>query len=152
MKNHILLLMLLSFFSCDLDRKIELNGKWIIIEMTYDGKSVHPNTLNQPIRITYGEYESSESVTFKVSDSTITLPGFESEEIKTDFSYENEKIKITSNGSETELTNKIFSGTYDWGFSMKEKTLELKSKKTYIKMINQKQIINKAVDQVFDGL
>ena len=78
------------------------------IPCTYDGKSVYPKTLNQAIRIVYAGYENSESMTFKVSDSTITLPGFESEQLKTEFAFDKGKLKISSNhsNSELELTNK----------------------------------------------
>ncbi|REE24855.1 hypothetical protein DFQ09_103161 [Winogradskyella pacifica] len=146
--------MFLTFLSCDSNNQIELDGNWIITEMTYDSESVYPKTLNQTIRIIYAGYENSESITFKVSDSTITLPGFESEHLKTEFTFEKGKLKINSNhsNSELELTNKIFNGTYDWTFSNIEKTLKLKSDKTYINMISQEKIISDAVDKVFDGL
>jgi|GEM_PF-4225949 len=154
MRNTLLILIILTFLSCDLNNQIELDGNWIITEMTYDGKSVYPKTLNQTIRIIYDGYNNSESLTFKVSDSTIILPGFESEQLKTEFTFENRKLKINSNhsNSESELTNKIFSGTYDWSFSNIEKTLKLKSDKTYINMISQEKIISDAVDKVFEQL
>ncbi|TXG36710.1 hypothetical protein [Seonamhaeicola maritimus] len=137
-----------------MNNQIELDGNWIITEMTYEGKSVYPKTLNQTIRIVYGGYENSESMNFKVSDSTLTLPGFESEQLKTEFAFDKGKLKINSNrsNSELELTNKIFSGTYDWAFSNIEKTLKLKSDKTYINMISQEKIVSDSVDKVFDGL
>jgi hypothetical protein len=146
--------MFFAFLSCDLNNKIEFDGVWIITEMTYDGENVYPKTLNQPIRIVYGGYENSESMTFKVTDSTLTLPGFESGQLKTEFAFDKGKLKIKSNqsNSESELTNKIFSGTYDWAFSNIGSTLKLKSDKTYINMISQERIISDAVDKVFDGL
>ncbi len=154
MRNFILLLMFLTVLSCDINNQIELDGNWIITEMTYDGKSVYPKTLNQTVRINYAGYENSESMIFKVSDSTITLPRFESEQLKTEFAFDKGKVKINSNhsNSEFELTNKIFSGTYDWTFSNIEKTLKLKSDKTYINMISQEKIISDAVDKVFGEL
>ncbi|EPR74912.1 hypothetical protein ADIWIN_0074 [Winogradskyella psychrotolerans RS-3] len=154
MRNFLLLLMFLTFLYCDSNNQIELDGNWIITEMTYDSESVYPKTLNQTIRIIYAGYENSESITFKVSDSTITLPGFESEHLKTEFTFEKGKLKINSNhsNSESKLTNKIFNGTYDWTFSNIEKTLKLKSDKTYINMISQEKIISDAVDKVFNGL
>ena len=146
--------MFFAFLSCDLNTKIELDGVWIITEMTYDGESVYPKTLNQPIRIVYAGYENSESITFKISDSTMTLPGFESEQVKMVFTSNKEKLKIYSNdsNSESELTKKIFSGTYNLTFSNRENSLKLNSDKTYINMISQKKIISDAVDKVFDGL
>ena len=144
--------MLFTFLSCDTNNQIELDGSWIITEMTYDGKSVYPKTLNQTFRIIHAGYENSESLTFKVADSTITLPGFESEKLKTEFTFDKGKLKINSNhsNSKSDLTNKIFNGTYDWSFSNIKKTLKLKSDKTYINMISQEKIISDNLDKVFD--
>lgn len=146
--------MVLTFSSCELNNQIELDGNWIIAEMTYDGESVYPKTLNQRIRITYAGYENSENIIFKVSDSTITLPGFESVQLKTEFTFDKGKLKVKSADSNTKykLANKIFSGTYDLTFSNRKKILKLKSDKTSINMISQKKIISNAVDKVFDGL
>lgn len=153
MRNYLLLLMFLTFISCNTKNQIELDGNWIITKMTYEGKMVYPKTINQTVRIVYDGYENSESMTFRISDSTLTLPGFESEQLKTEFAFEKGKLKIDSNitNSESELTNEIFSGIYEWSFSNTEKTLELKSDKTNIDLISQKKIISDAVDKAFEG-
>ncbi|WP_179354697.1 hypothetical protein [Winogradskyella vidalii] len=156
MRNFQLLLMFLTFLSCDLDSKIELDGTWIITEMTYNGENVYPKTLNQKVRIVYSGYENSESIIFKISDSTITLPGFESDQIKMKFTSDQQKLEIYLNDSnsesESKLTSKIFSGIYDLTYSNGENKLKLNSDKTYINMISQKEIISQAVDKVFDGI
>ncbi len=148
--------MFLTFLSCDLDSKIELDGTWIITEMTYNGENVYPKTLNQKVRIVYSGYENSESIIFKISDSTITLPGFESDQIKMKFTSDQQKLEIYLNDSnsesESKLTSKIFSGIYDLTYSNGENKLKLNSDKTYINMISQKEIISQAVDKVFDGI
>ena len=146
--------MFLTFLSCDLDNKIELDGTWIITEMTYNGESIYPKTLNQKVRIVYSGYENSESIIFKISDSTITLPGFESDQIKMKFTSDKQKLEIYLNDSNSgsELTSKIFSGIYDLTYSNGENKLKLNSDKTYINMISQKEIISQAVDKVFDGI
>jgi hypothetical protein len=152
MRNFFLLLVFLNFSSCDITNQIELDGKWIITKMIYDGKSVYPESLSPVIRIVYNGNKKSESITFQVSDSTMILPGFQSQQLKTQFTFDKGKLKIDANdsSSESELTNKIFSGTYDLTFSNKEKTLKLKSDKTYITLISFEEIISKAVGNRFD--
>jgi len=51
-----------------------------------------------------------------------------------------------------DLAKSIYIGTYQMIFNSVENTLELKSDKTIINMISEAKLIERAVNQVFDGL
>ena len=145
--------MFVSFFSCELEQ-IDLDGNWVITAMTYNGKSIYPETINEPFRVVYAGYDKAEKISFKTSDSTITLPGFKSERLKLEFSTHKQNLMIIDNNSNTESdsTNTIFIGNYNLTFSIREKILTLESDKTIINLISEKEIISRAVDKVFEGI
>jgi len=154
MKKFIVLIILTSLFSCETGGKINLEGNWLITEMTHDGKSVYPETINGPIRILYSGYENTEVISFKISDSTIHLPGFKSDQFQLKFSTDEQILTVVDNGynSHISLVETIFVGNYHMTFSSRNKTLKLESNKTTINLISEKEIISNAIDNALDGI
>ena len=66
----------------------KLSGDWVILNMSYNSKNVYPKDLT-PNRISFNVigYEAVEKIRFDVEDSSIVLPGFNSEELKLRFRF-----------------------------------------------------------------
>ena len=150
-KPTLLLLITFLFLSCNTQTQIDLNGTWLITEMSFQGQPTYPNTSDRGINEILQGYEDHETLSFRIVDSTVVLPGFSSEKLTTDFDYRNNQLIIRRNDDkpELELTNLIFSGTYEVDYSKSENTLELISDETKINLINKDEVLRKNIDSLF---
>ena len=51
MKKAILSLLIFFFYSCS--NEIELDGKWVILKMTYENKEIYPETKSDKVELIY---------------------------------------------------------------------------------------------------
>ena len=126
------------------------------MEMQYKGESVYPNTISNgfSVQLNIVGYEGAEKITFQSLDSTIVLPGFDSEKIMGKFNYKKERIIIELSDqkdySETEfnLTKEIQLGHFELIRYPNKNILGLRSKSTGIKIVNEKYLLKNRIDNL----
>ena len=146
--------MLVGFFvlSCENENIIELSGTWYITQMMHQGKPTYPKTTNKSIRTILENEEDVESLSFRIVDSTLVLPGFYSQKVYTTFSVSKSQLTIQPNfeDQDSELTNLIFGDTYEMSYSKSDNTLELESKDTYLLLIHRDEVMSKNLEGLFE--
>ncbi|MFD2099928.1 hypothetical protein [Flagellimonas iocasae] len=156
MRNIIGVLLIGLSVSCS--NKIELDGNWVISEMRFNGKSVYPNTVSKEFSIEFNVagYEGAEKLSFQSLDSTIILPGFDSEKLLGTFSFKTDKIGIKLNNpsnytnSEYDLAKEIYLGEFEIIKYPNKYILGLKSNSTGIKLINEDYLLKEKIDDFFN--
>lgn len=151
-KNILTILFLILLTSCE--EPLELDGKWIISKMTYKGEEVYPSTISKKTRIIVNidGYDGAERIYFKVQDSTITFPGFNSDKIVANFQINEKKLKTAiknSNQIKDSLlsnTGNIFLQDYEI-INLKHRfKIGLKSPKTKMIIIKESYLIKQQIN------
>ncbi len=158
MKIILVILLLILFNSCDNTR--ELDGKWVITKMTYNGEEIYPKTISENFRIiaNINGYEGAERVQFRVEDSTIVFPGFNTDEIVANFSLSSKKLKTSLNNSnqipDTSLlrADAIFIQDYDIIDLEHKFKMGLKSQKTKMIIIKESYLIEQQARNLMNNL
>ncbi|WP_055437548.1 hypothetical protein [Lacinutrix algicola] len=154
MKNFLFLLLTIFFLSCE--NKPELDGLWIILKSTHNGKEIFPQTVSRKARIKYNiaGYEGKEIIHFKTSDSTAILPGFNSDKLEIKFNAKTDLINFELINEELyqdiefDLTKNVFLQQFNLITQTRPYIIELKSDSTYIKLIDFKHIIENQVNNL----
>lgn len=154
MPDHKPLLLVVGFLflSCKTQPHIDINGTWLITGLTFQGQPTYPNTTNRGITDVLQGFEDYETLSFRIVDSTVVLPGFSTEKLTTDFMFKNNQLIILryDENPGAELTNLIFSGTYQVIYSEDEEVLELNSGQTKMTLIHKDKALKESIDQLFD--
>lgn len=147
-KNRItLFLLFFSLLSCS--NPLDLDGRWIITKMTYNGEVVYPNTISNNIRftITIEGYEGAEIIKFNTQDSTVIFPGFNSDEITYSFNIRNDSLKTIKslNAEILDSTESIFDQDYKLIRLKNKYRLGLKSSKTEMIIIKESYLMEQRI-------
>ena len=154
MKKHLLLIIILLCFGCE--NQPELNGKWVILEMTHKGTEIYPQTISNEIRISYNVagYEGAEKINFKTIDSTAVLPGFKSDEIQVEFKKIKNKLSFklindtVYESKNYDFAKEVFLQDFELITLTRKDIIELKSDLTFIKLINEKELFDQRINNI----
>ncbi len=153
-KNCLLILIVLLSLSCE--NQPELNGKWVILKLNHRGKEIYPQTVSEKIRITYNivGYEGAEKIDFKTMDSTAIFPGFRSDEIKVKFSRIGDTLSFELINNDLyknkafDLAKEVFLQNFELITLTRKDIIELKSDLTFIKLMNEEEIIGQRINDL----
>ncbi|WOD42095.1 hypothetical protein [Hwangdonia lutea] len=155
MQKHLLLIIMFICFSCE--NQPELNGKWVILNITHKGRNIYPQTVSDKISVTYNVvgFESSEKINFKIIDSTIVFPGFKSNKIKAGFKNIKNRLsfKLVNDdvykSKDYDFTKEVFLQDFELTNLSQKNIIELKSYSTFIRLINEKEIFDQRINKLF---
>ena len=148
----VIVLVSVCFLSCTNPNIPELNGTWLITEMHFQGQPTYPKTTTKGLTDILQGFEDYETLSFRIVDSTVVLPGFSSDKLTTDFAFKNNRLFIQPNpeNPQLELANLIFGGTYAVEYSEADLTLELTSDETVISLIHKDKVLQENIDNLFE--
>ncbi|MEO1053679.1 MAG: hypothetical protein AAFX87_23790 [Bacteroidota bacterium] len=96
LSGYLFLLVLLVGCS-NLAEQVTTEGEWYIVEMSHRGREVYPETVYAGLGAV--NFDELEKMVFDLEDSSIIVPGFNSEEIKLKFNIESNKLIISYDSS-----------------------------------------------------
>ena len=144
---------ILLLYSCS--QNVELNDTWLIEKMVVNDAEIYPNTVSESISITFRPtgYEQYEELRFEVLDSTVILPGFNSESYKMRFRVQGDTLKFYDVLSDQNIHAYYKQHLFDEPFKIlsykKEEYLELKSDSVYFMLFSERGLTRNRVNDIF---